>query len=168
MLENNQFTASIVITTDLLNKIKAVIPYALDYEAATLSKRKLGITGELGEVLVCAQLGLRLAVDPRSQGYDAVDGLKLVQIKARRSESGDTPRGAGRVSSFSKHPYDYALLGILNSRYELTEIWRAEFNIIEPIICKNKKRNPQITAFKRVAKRVFPKVQEIQTERCTT
>ena len=115
---------TIKIDNNLINKVKSAIDVALEYEAATNGKRKLGITGEVGEVLVCYQLGLRLVLDSRLEGFDAVDrdGLR-VQIKTRRGESEGLPSKAGRISRFSEHEFDYALLALLDHEYQLCEIW---------------------------------------------
>ncbi len=129
---------------------------ALEYEMLTGGNRKLGITAEVGEVLVCHQLGLRLVLDSRSEGFDAVDkDAKKVQIKTRRSEAEGLPRDAGRTGTFSKHPFNYALLALLSNRYELCEIWRANYRRLKPIIDKRKRRNPNLSSFKRVAEKVF-------------
>lgn len=147
----------IAIDDKLVDKIKLAIEAALAYENVTRGKRKLGITGEVGEVLLCRQFGLRLMLDTRSEGFDALDGDgKRVEIKTRRSESADLPRDAGRVSKFSEHPFDYALLGLLDSKYRLCEVWRAEYNVLRPVIEKQKRKNPSLSSFKGVAKRIFP------------
>ena len=147
----------ITVDSELLEKVEQAIQAALDYEIATKGARRLGITGEVGEVLICQQLKLRMMADPRSEGYDAIDTVGTrVQIKTRRSETGDTPKNSGRLSRFSEHKYDYALLGLLDSQYRLTKIWRADYKTIEPIISKQKRRNPSLSSFIRVAHRVFP------------
>lgn len=147
----------ITVDSELLEKIEQAIQVALAYERATTGSRKLGITGEVGEVLICKQLGLRMMLNPRSEGYDAIDKAgRRVQIKTRRSESGDMPKKSGRLSRFSEHKYDYALLGILDGQYRLTKIWRADYKTIEPIISKQKRRNPSLSSFIRVACPVFP------------
>ena len=147
----------IAVESELLERVEQAIRAALDYESATNGSRKLGITGEVGEVLICKELGLRMMRDPRSEGYDAIDKAGgLVQIKTRRSESGDTPKKSGRLSRFSEHKYDYALFGILDSKYRLTKIWRADYQIIEPIVSKQKRRNPSLSSFIQVAYPVFP------------
>ncbi len=146
---------TIPISDETLAATKSVIRAALRYERVTGGTRKVGITGEVGEVLACHQLGLRLAVDPRSQGFDAVDADgKHVQIKTRRSESAGLPRNAGRLSRFSKHPFDYALLVLLDRQYRLAEIWRADFEDLLPLVDKEKRRNPSLSAFKRAANRI--------------
>ncbi len=144
------------IDNKLINKMKSAIDVALEYEAATNGKRKLGITGEVGELLVCHQLGLRLVLDSRSEGFDALDkdGLR-VQIKTRRSESEGLPRNAGRTSRFSKHEFDYALLALLDQKYQLCEIWRADYNKLKPLIDKQKRQSPSLSSFKGVGEKIF-------------
>jgi len=147
---------AIKIDNKLINIIKSAINVALEYEAATNGKRKLGITGEVGEVLVCHQLGLRLVLDSRSEGFDAVDKDRLlVQIKTRRGESEGLPPDAGRTSRFSEHPFNYALLALLDHKYELREIWRADYNKLKPIIEKQKRRSPNLSYFKGVGEKIF-------------
>ncbi len=142
----------------VLSAVRDVIAAARKYEAATGEVRKVGITGEVGEVLACRELGLELATDPRSIGFDAVDvDGKRVQIKTRRSESAGLPRDVGRLGTFSRHPFDYALLVLLDHEYELAEIWRAEYAELKPLIDSQKRRNPSLSAFKRLARKVWPK-----------
>ena len=147
---------TIEIDNKLINIIKSAINVALEYEAATNGKGKLGITGEVGEVLVCHHLGLRLVLDSRSEGFDAVDKAGLqVQIKTRRSESEGLPSNAGRTSKFSEHPFNYALLALLDHKYQLCEIWRADYNKLKPIIEKQKRRDPSLSSFKNVGELIF-------------
>jgi len=147
----------IEVDSGIIEQVERAIRVALAYERVTDGSRKLGITGEVGEVLICKQLKLRMMADPRSEGYDAIDThRRRVQIKTRRSESGDMPKKTGRLSRFSEHKYDYALLGLLDSRYRLTKIWRANYKAIEPLVSKQKRRNPSLLSFIRVARLVFP------------
>ena len=140
----------------LLNKIQVAIKAALAYESKMNGKRKLGITGEVGEILACHQLNLRLVLDSQSEGYDAIDQKrKLVQIKTRRSETEGMPRDLGRVSRFSTHKYDYALLVLLDHQYNLCEIWKANSTKLNPIIEIQKRRNPPLIKFKRAGKRIY-------------
>src|SRR3990172_862078 len=147
---------AILVDDALLRAVQPAIAAALIYERTMGAKRKLGITGEIGELLVCRRMGLKLVLDSRSRGYDAIDkdGLR-VEIKSRRSESGALPRGAGRTSRFSPHPFDYALLALLDDRYRLREVWRAEYDEIKPLIDKQKRRDPSLSTFKRLARKVF-------------
>jgi len=156
MVQKTPTLETITVDDRLINKLKSAIDAALQYETITQGKRKLGITGEVGELLVCRQLGLRLVLDSRSEGFDAIDkdGLR-VEIKARRSESKGLPRDAGRTSRFSEHEFDYALLGLLDHEYELCQIWRADYNKLNPVISKQKRRDPSLSSFKHVAERIF-------------
>ena len=141
----------------MLHSLRQVSQTALAYEKSACGKRKMGITAEVGEVLACHTLGLGLSLDSRSKGFDAIDEDGMtVQIKTRRNESEGLPRTVSRIGRFSKHPFDYALLVILDHEYELHEIWRAEYSAIWPAIEKQKKRNPNLATFKRLGKRVWP------------
>ena len=146
----------IEITESLLTAVKKAVESAIEYEISTGRKRKLGITGEVGEILTCNKLGLKLILDPRSAGYDAIDNNgRRIQIKTRRSESDSLPKWTGRVSRFSEHEFDYALLVILNPAYEIVEIWRAEYEKLHSFIEKQKRRDPQLDVFRRVGTRIF-------------
>ena len=149
---------AVSVNDKIVEKIKKAIRAALDYEKIVFDKRKLGITAEVGEVLACHHLGLRLILDTHSKGFDAIDkDDKLVQIKSRRSESEGLPNDAGRIGTFSLHSFDYALLVLLDHNYKLCEIWRAEYDKLKPLIERQKRRNPNLSSFKRIAKKVFPK-----------
>lgn len=147
---------TITVDDAILRGLEPAIIASLMYEKITHGTRKLGITGEIGELLVCRQLGLKLVLDSRSEGFDAIDkdGLR-VEIKSRRSESDELPRDAGRTSRFSPHPFDYALLGLLDRQYRLREVWRADYNRLKPLIDKQKRRNPNLSLFKSVGRKVF-------------
>lgn len=140
------------ITPTLIRIVETAIGAALAYQDAVGGKRKLGITGEVGEVLVCHALGLRMMLGDRSAGYDAIDSKgRTVQIKTRRSEGHGLPRDVGRVSTFSVHPFDYALLAILDYEYKLREVWKADYTLLLPVIEDQTRRNPSLAAFKKVA-----------------
>jgi hypothetical protein len=144
----------------LVKKIKQAIGIALEYETATYGKRKLGITGEVGEILTCHLLKLRLTLDSRSEGFDAIDkNGNLVQIKTRRRETEGLPRDIGRISRFSDHRFDYALLSLLDHEYKLCEIWRADYKDLKSVINKeqNERRGPTLRSFKKVGKKIFDK-----------
>lgn len=149
-------SAIISITDKIIKRIEFAIESALSYEKEMCGKRKLGITAEVGEILACYHLGIKLVLDPRSEGFDAIDkDGRLVQIKTRRSESEGLPRDAGRVGSFSKHKFDYALLVLLDNNYKLCEIWKADYNKLKPIIDHQKRRNPNLSYFKRVSEKIY-------------
>lgn len=145
------------INRGILGDMQCAIGAAIAYQGKT--GRKLGITAELGEVFACYILGLRLVCDNIQKGYDAIDkGGKMVQIKTRRSETEERPKLTGRLGSFSKHDYDYALFVMLSDKYKVTEIWKVSHKILEPIVKRNKRRNPTIRAFIKNAKLIYPKV----------
>jgi len=147
---------AVSITPQVLKATRRVAEAAKAYESAIGGNRKMGITGEVGEVIVCHQLGLRLCLAPQSKGFDAVDDKGCrVQIKTRRSESDGLPRDVGRVSTFSKHAFDYVILAILASDYRLAELWRADYQDIVPVIERQTRRNPSLSAFKRVARCIW-------------
>jgi hypothetical protein len=126
---------------------RQVIHTAIAYE--NITGRKLGITGEIGEVLVCKELGLKLLSNPIAAGFDAVnDNGKKFQIKTRRGKT-DSP--GARIGSFSKHKFDEAILAILDNNYNIVELYKATYRKLEPILKRHKKRNPTLHQFKRVA-----------------
>ena len=106
--------------------------------------------------MVCHKLKLKLVLDSRSEGFDAVGKNDLqVQIKTRRSESEGLPSNAGRTGRFSKHKFHYALLALLDNKYKLCEIWQADYKKLNPIIEKQKHRAPNLSAFKDAGKPIF-------------
>jgi hypothetical protein len=148
---------SLEVTNSILKTVAMVVEADLAYEQATNCGRKFGITGEVGEILVCHALGLKLTKDPRAMGFDALDArANRIQIKTRRGESTDLPKDAGRLSSFSKHDFDYSLMGLLSHNYKLVEVWKADFDVLNPVIQRHEKRNPTIRQFKNVGVRIFP------------
>jgi len=149
---------TVPVTEEVLSGINKAIKGAIAYENAIGGVRKTGITAEVGEILACYHLKLRLCVDPRAQGYDAVDqNGRRVQIKTRRSESEGLPRDAGRIGTFSNHVFDYVVLVLLDHEYRLAEMWRANYRDIWPLVAKQKRRNPNLSTFKKAAERIWPK-----------
>jgi hypothetical protein len=150
-------TKTLTVSDAIMDAVAKVIEAELVYQRATNCGRKFGITGEVGEILVCRALDLQMVENPRSEGFDAMDKKgRCVQIKTRRGESGDLPKDGGRLSRFSVHECDYALLGILNSEYELIAVWKADFVTLKPIILKHKRANPTIRQFKSIGVKVYP------------
>ena len=77
-----------VVSDAIMDAVANVIEAELVYQRATNCGRKFGVTGEVGEILVCQALDLKMVKDPRSEGFDAVDTKGCcVQIKTRRGES---------------------------------------------------------------------------------
>lgn len=137
-------------TGEINNIIAQAVSAAIKYEKLTAG-RKLGITGEVGEVLVCDKLKLKLA-DPRTSGYDALDNKgKKYQIKTRR---GNTDSPGARMGTFAKHEFDYAVLAILDHGYNLVELYKAPYENLKSIIEGHRRRNPTLREFKNVAKSI--------------
>lgn len=147
---------TVPITEEILSRMKKVIKASLAYENAVGGIRKTGITAEVGEILACYHLRLRLCADPKAKGFDAIDRRgRQVQIKTRRSETEGLPSDLGRLSSFSKHPFDYVVLVLLNPDYSLAEMWQAEYREVILLIEKHKRRNPNLSSFKKVARQIW-------------
>lgn len=151
-----QEVATLKVSDSILETVRNVVAAEMIYERATNCGRKFGITGEVGEILVCRALGLELVKDPRSEGFDAVDedGCR-VQIKTRRGENDDRPKESGRLSRFSGHDCDYVLMGILDRQYCLVEVWKADYEMLKPVIGKHKRANPTIHQFKAIGTKVY-------------
>jgi len=152
----------IPITEEILSRMKKVIKASLAYEDAVGVIRKTGITAEVGVILACNHLNLHLCVDPKAEGFDAIDQRgRQFQIKTRRSETEGLPSDLGRLSSFLKHHFDYVVLVMLNPDYSLAEIWRAEYRDALPLIVeKYKRRNPNLSSFKKVSRRIWPLIEK--------
>ncbi|MBT9130093.1 MAG: hypothetical protein DDT41_00357 [candidate division WS2 bacterium] len=147
---------TIIIDEEIISKIKGVIGIALEYENLTGGKRSLGITGEIGEILVSYHLGLQLLLDPLSKGYDAIDkdGLR-VQIKTRHSKSRKIPKNNKRTGNFSKHSFDYALLGLLNNYYELSEVYKVDYDKLKPVLNNQKRQSLSLRTFKKLGVKIY-------------
>lgn len=153
---------SVKIESRIVEKIQQIVKIALEYEEYFDYERKLGITGEVGEILACYYFDLELMKGSRNKGYDALDSDKYrVEIKTLRKEPKkgvDSNLKAGRISSFSKHQFDYCLLLLLDQKYTVKEVWKADFEKLKVIIEKEAKRNPSIKEFvKRADRVVIPK-----------
>ena len=59
---------SIEITQSHIDLLLPVIEKATQYEEIINHKRKLGITGEIGEVKACFRYGLKFVLDSQSPG----------------------------------------------------------------------------------------------------
>jgi hypothetical protein len=155
---------TINIDDTLVKLVRSAIRVALRYEMKT-NGRKLGITGEVGEILVCYHLrktlGLKLVSDPLSAGFDAIDRnsrhvqIKTRRIKTRRSESQELPIDGVSTGIFSEHKFAYALLGLLDHNYKLCQVWRSEYGKLNPIIKKRERRNPSLKSFEDVGKLIY-------------
>lgn len=139
----------IKINNEIIKKVAQATKLAVEYEE--LTGRRLGITGEVGEVLVCQKLGLSLIADPLFAGYDAIDKAnnEKYQIKTRRVN-----HLKGRIGSFSKHEFDFAILAILNNDYKICELYKAQSKNLKTIIEKAPKRNPSLRSFINVSEKL--------------
>ena len=152
---------TILITPKIKKVTVDAIKIAINYEK--LTGRKLGITGEIGEILTCNKLNLKLLTNPISEGYDAIDkNNKKYQIKTRRGNP-----NKGRLSRFSEHPFDYAILAILDDNYDITELWQVPFRKLKPALDRHPRRNPSVREFKRLAEKIKfrPKLREYNAQK---
>lgn len=139
----------IKITPSIWRAVKRAISAALEYER--LTGRNLGITGEVGELLVCHKLRLKLMTDPRTAGYDAIDkNRRRYQIKTRRANN-----DRGSISTFSKHDFDCAVLATLDENYKIIGLWRISHKKLRPILNRRKRRDPSLREFKRISERLL-------------
>ena len=108
---------------DMIQKIRDV---ALEF------RKRYGrnlATGFLGELYACEVLGLKLVENPIQKGYDAEDNDgKRYQITTRCSIKGSKVNPRGRIGKFRDLNFDYALLVLLDDKYELRGIWKAKLN----------------------------------------
>lgn len=146
MIKNN----TVIIDKELRNIVIDAIKIANKYQFKT--GRKLGITGEIAEVIVCDKLNLRLLSDRLAKGFDALDkrSQKTYQIKSKQ-----ITKAFGRIGRFSYHKFDYAILALFDKNYQLTGIWQTSYKKIIPIIEKEKRRNPNIKKFISVSKKIW-------------
>src|SRR5271157_4032095 len=91
---------------DILRKVK---PLAIEYYR--LTKRPLGVTGEIAESLAAELLGLTLG-DARSIGYDAKRGTERIQIKGRAIGKGAKHGRMSRIKVDAE--YDAVVLVLLD------------------------------------------------------
>ena len=108
---------------ELLAKAKVI---AQQYYA--LTKKPLGITGEVAEYEAARILGVTLT-PARQAGYDAIElvngNTRTLQIKGRCLPSGCTP-GQQLGSIQPNKDWDAVLMVLLDSTFSATEIWEAD------------------------------------------
>jgi len=105
-------------TREIEQIIDDMILLALRYEKST-NGRKIGITGEVGEVKTCKLLSLKLAPF-MEKGYDGIapDNTRY-QIKTRRKME---PPESGKVPAFKNEDFEIAVLTMLNEEYMVDSI----------------------------------------------
>lgn len=130
-----------------------------------LEGRPLGVTGEIAEYEAAQLLGLELSA-ARQAGYDATrpasdGGRERVQIKGRRMLPGS--KGGQRLGRMSlSHPWDVAVLVLLDESFTATEIFEADRTAIEGALtepgsrARNERRQLSVSRFKAIGKRVYP------------
>ena len=134
------------ITNEMEKLVKSIVKVALQYEKIT--GRKMGITGEVGEIRTCKELSLKLA-PPFTKGYDAIgtDDSRY-QIKTRRKS--EEKKRRGKVPAFKNEDFDIAVLTILDENYEIGSICKLEKRELQPFFPKNKKKRISIRKFQRI------------------
>lgn len=148
-------TASI---KDILNNAKKA---ATAYYA--LTKKPLGITGEIGECTAAELLGLMLA-PARMPGYDALNlEGKRIQIKTRRVTSDNTSSNQRLGKLNLDDEWDSVMLVLLDEKYEALSIYEAPRSIILEEIERLSATNPRnynrglpVSAFKRISTKIWP------------
>lgn len=143
MFMKNQIQ-TICITDEIYDMTLKAIKVAIEYDK--LIGRNLGITGEVGEILACRKLGLKLLKNPISVGYDAIDENEKFsyQIKTRRVKGRNL---SGVTGIFSKHHFDYSVLLILDEDYKILKIYQTEHKKLNQILERRRRRNPTIRQF---------------------
>jgi hypothetical protein len=142
--------------------LAAVKPLAAEYYR--LTKKPLGVTGEIAEYVAAELLVLELA-PPRTAGYDAVrhtaNGRQRIQIKGRAYGEDATPgQRLGTIKRASA--CDAVLLVLLDNRtLEPREIWEAPYHLVEerlglPGSRARSRGSLGVPEFKRLAHKVWP------------
>lgn len=146
---------TVKMNSSIKRAVKDCIEAAIEYER--LVGRKLGITGEIGEMMVCNHpklkaLKLALAADPIAAGYDAVDkDGKTYQIKAKR---GNLTNGAV-VGKFSKYKFDFGIFIFFDKNYKAVELWSATYNTLLPAIQKNQHPVLRLGQIRKICNRIL-------------
>jgi hypothetical protein len=141
---------------ELLRKAKSL---AKQYRQ--LTRKPLGITGEVGEVVAAKLLHLQLT-DARNPGYDAIgpDGRKI-QIKSRCLPPSAKPgQRMGKVKF--DHVFDTVMLVLMDENYEPLEIFEARRDDVEKAlrepgsISRNIRGALGLNKFKSIGIRAWP------------
>lgn len=133
---------------------------AIDYYQ--LTGKPLGITGEYGEYVAAATLGLTLA-EARTAGYDAIDSMgRRIQIKARSIPRDKKLVGQRLGSIRLDHEWDVVLLVVMDELFELRWIFEAERPAIEEALkapgskARNERGALALAKFKSIGRQVWP------------
>jgi hypothetical protein len=138
--------------------LATVKPLASEYYR--LTKKPLGVTGEVAEYIAADTLGLKL-VDARTEGYDALRGTERIQIKGR-AFAADANKSQ-RISRIKTNASCHTVLLVLldNATLDLREMWEAPFSAVVECLQKPGSKSRErgalgVPAFKRIAHQVWP------------
>jgi hypothetical protein len=125
-----------------------------------LTKKPLGVTGEVAEYVAADLLGLELA-PARTTGYDALRGTERIQIKGRAY--GKDAKPGQRMSRIKMDaPCDTVLLVLLdNATLDPREMWEAPYPAVVKRLgltdSKSRARGTLgVAEFKKIAHLVWP------------
>ncbi|MGD0941216.1 MAG: hypothetical protein ABR905_16040 [Terracidiphilus sp.] len=100
----------------------------LAVEYYKLTKKPLGVTGEIAEFIAAEELNLTL-VDARTEGFDAKRGDERIQIKGRAyAPTANRGQRIGRIKVDA--PCDVVLLVLLHPTLEPKQIWEAPYKSV--------------------------------------
>ena len=135
----------------LLEKAKAL---AIEYR--NLTKKPLGITGEVAEYEAARILGYEIC-EARTCGYDLIDHKgKKVQVKGRVILNKKSGQRVPSIKHENKE-WHYTLLVLLNEEYEVQMIYKAarkpiiEFLDATDSKARKERRSMSISQFKKLA-----------------
>lgn len=127
-----------------------------------LTKRPIGITGEIGEYEAAMKLQCTF-VRARNAGHDLIDrNGKEVQVKTRVIRDNKSQRVPTISESKEGKTWHYVLLVLLNPDYEVTAIYEANNKVIEAHFKKPRpkqgqpRRNMPVSEFKAISRQVWP------------
>jgi hypothetical protein len=148
------------------HEIEALLKQAKQIAARyyELTKKPLGVTGEVAEYEAAQKLGLNLE-SARSPAFDASreEGGMTVrfQIKGRAVTKNDPYRG--RVPKIKDGEFDAVLLVLLDkATLDALEIWRANRKCVMERLdapggrARNERRSMGISQFRSIADRIWP------------
>ncbi len=144
-------SGTVKISPLIMEAVADAIRVAITYEQ--LTGRKLGITGEVAEVLVAKALGLSLLADSINTGYDAEDEKgQTYQIKATRKIKN---LHIGRIGTIANHPFDVLVVALMDASYVIKELYSLSYAIAEPLAARHGRRNPTIREVINAGKRIW-------------
>ena len=139
---------------EILKKVK---PLAIEYYR--LTKRPLGVTGEIAESVAAEKLGLRLEA-ARAIAYDAKRGDERIQIKGRAIGKGAKHGRLSRIKVDAE--YDAVILVLLDlESLDPLGMWEASRQQVVDMLSRSQAKSRvrgqlSISEFKSKARRVWP------------